>query len=111
MEKLTEENKPMLKIDDEEEKFACITPTVENLSATTESFTRVLTSHNWDVNRIEQQTPDQILVQIICRDCGLNRISIVSDIADSEARAKLAAKKMKKEKDGIAYKALAEAAR
>jgi hypothetical protein len=64
------------------EEYFCAVPTVEILSKT-ENLSKVLDSHAWEVRKSETYGDDGILLFVQCKNCGLKRISIISDIKDS----------------------------
>ena len=68
-------------------EFSCATPTVEILSKT-ENLSRVLETHAWEVDKSEAHGDDGILLRIHCANCGLKRISIISDIQESAKKAR-----------------------
>jgi hypothetical protein len=67
-------------------EFICIIPTIELLSDA-ESALAMFNSHDWEIEKVEPQGDMNIIFQIHCKNCGLNRISIISDILDSAKRA------------------------
>jgi hypothetical protein len=66
----------------------CSIPTVENLHSGA-NVEKILGSHEWIADRIEPQGSEQdaILLKVHCKNCGLERISIISDIQDSAKKA------------------------
>ncbi len=66
----------------------CRVPTLENLRSG-ENLEKILGSHEWVADRIEPQGSgqDAILLKVHCRNCGLERISIISDILESAKKA------------------------
>jgi hypothetical protein len=70
-----------------EKKFLCITPTREIISSNN-TFWEFINSHNWDIDRTEYKDDgDQLLAQVHCARCGLDRVIIISDIKDSAKNA------------------------
>ncbi len=69
------------------DQFRCATPIVDILSKT-ENLSRVLESHVWEVDKSETYGNDGILLRVHCKNCGLRRISIISDIQESTKRAR-----------------------
>ena len=70
----------------QEEIPRCTTPTVE-LTREIDTFRKMTASHEWKVDRAEGYVHDAILTKIHCVNCGLQVISIHSDIRDSAKRA------------------------
>jgi hypothetical protein len=76
----------MLSKKESAKEFPCTVPTVELLSVN-ENLTPVLESHSWEVNRCESYGRDGILLSVHCVNCGLKKLSIISDIEESAKRA------------------------
>jgi hypothetical protein len=75
-----------------EEELACIVPTSEMLK--TDENLKILDTHEWTVSSSVPQGEDGILIKIYCKNCGLQRISIISDIKDSAERARVYREKL-----------------
>lgn len=65
----------------------CITPSVSTLKDS-ETYLSYLTSHEWIVDKAEEYGSDGILKRAHCKNCGIERTVIVSEIKESEARAR-----------------------
>ncbi len=70
----------------QERKFLCIAPS-EDLLSTSEGLYELLNSHDWKIDKVEVQSPDQIFSRIHCAICGLERVFIVSNIESATMKA------------------------
>lgn len=68
-------------------EHVCITPSVKTFSET-DSFLTFAKTHEWVVDGAEEYGRNGILSRIHCKNCGLERMAIISEIAESEERAR-----------------------
>lgn len=71
----------------------CVTPTVEAL-ADTRLFFAFLKSHKWTVDKAEAYATNGILNKIHCENCGIERTAVVTEIRESEMRARVFRRKL-----------------
>jgi hypothetical protein len=78
----------MLAREETPRRIGCIIPTLDLLTDE-KTFSEVLDSHSWKIEKSEPFGTDSFLSKVVCSNCGLERTSIISNIEESSKKIAL----------------------